>query len=90
MAIEPFYIEKLTDAFLAIGVKSFLDPKSTSADLVIERVYSCDKYSATCIIHDRDLKLILAEEDDGDESPDYPIGSMLEPYDIERDKQLCD
>lgn len=35
----------------------------------------------------------LVEEDEdekNDASPDYPLGGSLEPYDIERDKEILD
>lgn len=30
------------------------------------------------------------DEEENDASPDYPLGGSVEPYDIERDKELTD
>ena len=57
--ISPFYLQKLDDSFLETGIRSFLEPETDLAELVIERVYANEKHNVECILKERELRVIL-------------------------------
>ena len=58
--IEPFFIEKLDDSFLETGIRSFLEEDVSHADLIIERVFENEKHGSSCLIKERELRVILS------------------------------
>jgi hypothetical protein len=58
--LQEFFIEKVDDKFLEAGIKAFLEEDATCADLVIQKVYENKKHSVQCLLHEKELRVVLS------------------------------